>query len=305
MPAKPDTMKPQLHIILLFLFACGAMISSAQTPLQVVTKTIEQTLAYQPGYEVNIEGEKAEIIVETWDNNSVQVILELVAKHPDRKIAERDIAAMKYSIDQHGKMIYFRNYISPDIGKPKPESQIKAIYTIHMPEDCPVYLKNYFGNATISQLNNLVRLQSEFGKIFLEDLSGDLFIQTRFGDIFGERISGNLQIDARRSDITLREISGSCDIKSTYGIIKLFSDERLLKLNIEAEKSDVYFFDPQPTVYGYALTAHYGSITVPADLKMNYLENTSSMKRAVFTPGKERASISVKISFGDIVIRNP
>lgn len=277
----------------------------AQTPLQVVTKTIEQTLPYVPGYEVNIEGEKAEIIVETWQNNSVRVILELVSKHPDRKIAERDINAMKYSIDQHGKMIYFRNYISPDIGQPKTESQIKAIYTVHLPEDCPVYLKNHFGNATISNLNNLLRLQSEFGKIYLEDMSGDLFIQTRFGDVFGERICGNLQIDARRSDVTLREVSGACDIKSSYGIIKLFSDDSLLKLNIDAEKSDVYFFDPHPTVYGYTLTAHYGSITVPTDLKMNYLENTSAMKRATFTPAREKALISVKISFGDIVIRNP
>ena len=298
-------MKLHLPTFLVFLFLIGTIAAVAQTPLQVVTKTIEQTLPYQLGYEVNIEGERAEIIVETWENNAVQVILELVSKHPDRKIAERDIEAMKFSIDQHGKMIYFRNYISPDIGQPKPESQIKAIYTIHLPDNCPVYLKNYFGNATISHLNTLLRLQSEFGKIFLEDLSGDLFVQTRFGDVFGERISGNLQIDARRSDITLREVSGTCDIKSTYGVIKLFSDDSLLKLNIEAEKSDVYFFDPHPTAYGYALTAHYGSITVPTDLKMNFLENTSSMKRATFTPARERASISVKISFGDIVIRNP
>jgi hypothetical protein len=292
-------------LLLLAVFLSGFAALPAQTPLQVVTKTIEQTLPYQLGYEVNVEGEKAEIIVKTWESNTVKIVLELVAKHPDRKVAERDIAAMKYSIDQHGKMIYFRNYISPDIGQPKPESQIKAIYTVQLPKDCPVYVKNYFGNATISNLNSFLRLQSEYGKIFLEDLSGNLFIQTRFGDIFGERICGNLQIDARRSDITLHEISGSCDIKSTYGVIKLFSDESLLKLNIEAEKTDVYFFDPHPTAYGYALTAHYGSITVPTDLKMNYLENTSSTKRATFKPAREMASISVKISFGDIVIRNP
>ena len=288
--------------LLLLLFA---MTAQAQTPLQVATRTIEQTMDYQPGYEVNIEGEKAEIVIKTWDKKSVKIWLELVAKHPDRSVAERDIAAMKYRINQHGKMIYFRNYLSPDIGQPRPESQIKAIYTIHLPEDCPVYVKNQFGNATISKLNNLLRMQSEYGKIFLEDMSGDLFIQTRFGDIFGERICGNLQIEARRSDITLREISGTCNIKSAYGVIKLFADESLLKLNVEAEKSDVYFFDPYPTASGYTLTAHYGSITVPADLKMNYLENTSATKRAVFAPGREKASISVKISFGDIVIRNP
>jgi hypothetical protein len=259
---------------------------SGQTTLQVVTKTVEKTLSYQPGYEVNIEGEKAEIVVETWSNKEVKIVLELISKHPDRKIAERDVEAMKHSIEQHGKMIYFRNYVSHDVGAPKSESQLKAIYTIHMPEDCPVYVKNNFGNISVSNLQNFLRLQSEFTKVFLQDLQGQMFINSRFGDIYGEGLAGNVQIDARRSDLTLRDISGDFDIRSTYGVVKLFTDDRLLNLNIEADKSDVYFFDPNPTAYGYKLTAHYGTITAPHDLKFNFLENTQNLKQATFLPGK-------------------
>ncbi|MCB0619771.1 MAG: DUF4097 family beta strand repeat protein [Saprospiraceae bacterium] len=288
------------------LLLCAADFAIAQsTPMQVVTRTVEKTLPYRSGSEVNIEGEKAEIVVETWDRNEVKIVLELVAKHPDRAVAERDVKSIKFSIDQHGDMIYFRNYISPDEGQPKPESTLKAIYTVTLPDECPLYLKNYFGLANVSNLSRFLRLRTEFSNVFLQNLSGDIGLTTRFGDLNAQGLSGTVSIDARRSDITLHDISGDFDIRSTYGIIKLFTDESLVNLNIEAEKSDVYFFDPKPGIYGYTLTAHYGNISVPNDLKFNFLENSSATKRWKFSPTKEMATISIKISFGDIVIRNP
>jgi hypothetical protein len=287
------------------LLLAATLASGQTTPIQVVTKTVTKNLPYRPGYEVNMEGENARIVVESWEREEVKIVIELVAKHPQMDIARRDIDAMKFSIDQHGNKIYFRNYISPEEGQPQPEASLEAIYTVMLPDSCPVYAKNHFGNVTMSNLKHLVKIQSEFSKIFLDSIVGDLFVQSHFGDIFGRGIYGNVDIDARRSDITLRQIGGNFDISSHYGIIKLFADRSLLNLNIEAEKSDVYFFDPQPSAYGYTLTAHYGNITVPNDLKMNFLENTSNLQKAVLLPSNDMATISVRITFGDIIIRNP
>jgi len=52
-------------IILLVL----SVSTEAQTTFQVVTKTIEKTFPYQHGSELNIEVERAEILVETWTKN--------------------------------------------------------------------------------------------------------------------------------------------------------------------------------------------------------------------------------------------
>ena len=278
---------------------------SQTTSFQVVSKMVEQVLPYSPGYEVNIEGERAEILVDTWEKDEVKVVIEIIAKHPDRSIAEMDIEAVKFSIDQHGQQIYFRNYISPDSGKPAPESQLKTIYTVYLPADCPVYLKNFFGEASVSNLERLLRLQTEFTQIFLKNLHGDTEVDSRFGDVHGDGLYGTVSITSHRSDITLMNLEGDFDITSKYGIIKLFSDGSLVNMNIDADRSDVFFFDPHPTRYGYLLTAHYGTITAPTDLKFNYIENTQPIKQAVFSPGGESATISVKISFGDIIIRNP
>jgi hypothetical protein len=301
-------LKPTTYILIasLLLLWAGLQPAHAQVAsLQVVTQVVEQTFSYRPGFEVNIEGEKAEIVVETWDRAEIRVVIELVSKHPDRKIAERDMAALKHSIKQHGNRIYFRNFISPASGKPQPEAQLKAIYTVTLPNECPVYLKNNFGLANVSNLSRFLRLQTEFSAISLNNLQGEVYVHSRFGDISGNNIHGNVQIDAHRSDITLTNISGDFDIQSQYGILKFFTDQSRLKLNIEGERSDVYFFNPKPREQGYTLTAHYGNITTPADLKFNFLENSQTIKRAVFKPTREMASISIKISFGDIIIRNP
>ncbi|HFA47570.1 MAG TPA: hypothetical protein ENJ95_00975 [Bacteroidetes bacterium] len=289
----------------LMAFLLVGTVAISQTSLQVVTKTIEKTMPYKNGYEVNIEGEKAEIKVETWDKNEVRVLTEIIAKHPDREIAERDLDLMEYSAEQHGNDIYFRNYISKN-GK-KPESELKAIYTITLPADCPVYLKNNFGLTNVSNLTNSLRIHSEFSQILLENLRGNIGINSRFGDITGRKIDGNVSMTTRRSDITLHEIKGTWNITAQYGVMKFFTNASpdLLSMNINAEKSDVYFFDPDPKYYGYSLTAHYGNISVPNDLKFNYLENSNQLKKAIFSSQMGQSNINVKISFGDITIRNP
>ncbi len=294
-----------LKFSILLLCTIAAQRLFAQSPLQVVTKTIEKTFPYKNGNEVNIEGEKAEILVETWNRNEVKVLVELVSKHPDRKTAEADLAKMKFTNEQHGDKLYFRNYISKDAAKPT--SDLKAIYTITLPSDCPVYMKNNFGLATVSNLTNALRINSEFSKINLENLSGQIGITTRFGDIEGNKIDGLVSINSRRSDITLHEIKGNWNINAQYGVLKFFTNPspELLTMNIEAEKSDVYFFDPKPNFYGYTLTAHYGNISVPNDLKFNFLENSSQLKKAIFSSKIGSSNISIKISFGDITIRNP
>ena len=296
---------PNKYLFTSLLLACAGFVLAQPTTFKVITQSVEKEFEYKPGFEVNIEGQNAEIVVETWDQNEVKVIIELISKHPEQKIAERDIEALQFDITQHGKMIYFRNYIKPDQGQPEPEAQLKAIYTVTLPNECPVYLKNNFGNASVSNLSNLLRLNAEFTNILLQNLQGSTYVNSRFGDITGYNLSGETEIDTRRSDITLHNLSGKVNINSYYGIIKLFTDKSLVQMNIDAEKSDVYFFDPEPTAYGYTLTAHYGTITAPSDLKFNFLENNTKLKKAVFQPSKEMATVSIRISFGDIIIRNP
>jgi hypothetical protein len=275
---------------------------SAQVTLQVITKKVEKQFPYHEGYELNIEGEKAEVVIEAWDKDEIAVTLELSAKHPDKEVAERDLKAMKYLTQRVKNKVYVRNYLSVGEKDEPTESSFQAVYHVQVPADCPVYLKNHFGAATISDLTNSFRFNGQFSPIDLANLKGTLDLRSRFGDIFGDHLDGVVSILARRSDVTLNDIRGSFDITAQYSTLRLFAEDHLLKLNIDAEKSDVYFMNPNPAFYGYTLTANNGSVVLPGELTYQEEDTGPDQQKIRFRPpGREIfANITITVTIGDI-----
>jgi len=60
-------MKVHLLITSLLLFTFGHLFGQEQEVLQVITKKITKTFPYSDGFEVNLEGTNAEVLVETWE----------------------------------------------------------------------------------------------------------------------------------------------------------------------------------------------------------------------------------------------
>ena len=272
----------------------------AQTVLGVVSKKIEKEFPFKNGQTVLIEGERAEIKVETWEKKTISVELTLIAKHPQRATAEKDLESFDFSFEDRGDKVVLRNYFA---GKTKADSELSAIYSVKVPTECPVQMSNYFGKTDVQDLSNSFEIDSKFGPIAMTNLSGIIDVSSRFGDIFGDFLSGKVKIESHRSNITLKHLEGSFDINSKYGIIKIFADNKIIDLNVEAEKSDVYLFNPDPSELGYDLLAHFGDITVPEDLKINFVEKSDKMSHAVRAPGTQYPGVFVKISYGDIIVK--
>ena len=286
----------------LFL-AFGA--AAQTTNLHVITKRLEKTFPYREAYELNIEGEKADVLIETWDKPEIAVTLELIAKHPDRKVAEADLEKIRYLAERVKNKIYLRNYIALKEGEEQPKSNLHARYTIQVPEDCPVYLKNYFGVANVANLRNRFRFQGEFSTIGMENLGGTVDLTTRFGEINAKAVGGQVDMDTRRTDINLEQIAGRYNIRAAYGEIRILSAAReLIDLNIEADKSQVSLFDPRLLEYGYTLTAQHGQVYFPSDLKLEFMKDTEEIKQVDFQPRQEYyPNITISVTFGDIRLK--
>lgn len=274
----------------------------AQDPvLEVVTKTIEESYKYQPGFEVAVEGEKAEIFVETWDEPSISVRIEMTARHAQLETAREEIENLSFSIEQVKNKIYLQNgRKNPDL---KPASRITVHYYITLPEECPVYVKNHFGAANISNLRNRLRIFGEYSQININNVTGLMDIRTRFGDIFGEKLDGNVTINARRSDITLEDFGGNFTINAQYGQLKLRPNASLAGLQVTADQSDVVLLDGIGDLFSYTLTSTHGDIAVPTELRVSILESTDEVQRIRIQPPTEnRAEINISVTFGDLTI---
>jgi hypothetical protein len=272
-----------------------------QETVQVVTKKIDKTFGFDEGYELNIEGERAEVYIEASEGPGIVVQLELIARHPDEAVARRDLDHMQYLVRRVKNKIYLRNYLKVPEDAPKPESQIRAIYRIQVPPNCPVYTKNTYGLVEASSLTKSLRVNSQFSKIGLTNVAGMIDLQTRYGDIVGERLDGNISIMANRSDILLRDMRGSYDINAKYGVIDLFASEGLLDLKLEADKSEVYLHNVNLQAFSYELSAKNGRIEYPDQGPFVLEEPETGLQRVRFKPSSEfYPNISVKITFGNI-----
>lgn len=289
-----------MRILLSFLSLLLLNGIQAQELVQVVTKVIEKDFRYQDGYEVNVEGQKAEIFVETWPEDKIAVRLEISAKHPDLEIAETDLETVNFVADRVKNKIYLRNYRFG--GEKETASILTVTYYITLPEDCPVYVKNYFGTANISNLTNRLRIFGEYSQIDIDNVKGILDISSRFGDIVGEQIDGNVTINARRSDVTLYEIAGNYQINAQYGILKLKPNSGLLGLNISAEKSEVHLYGDDPENFAYTLTSTHGEITTPQNMRLLSLEDTPEVKKVQIQPKTQEVypTITVSVTFGNV-----
>ena len=285
---------------LLILLAATPALSAQAEVREVVTKTIEDTYDYSSGSELAVEGEKAEIFVETWEKDLIRVKVVMTARHARLERAKEDLENLEFITEIADQKIFLKNR-RQDTGQ-EPESELSVEYFITLPEECPVYLKSHFGGATISNLRNRLRINGEFSAINIDNVEGLLDIRTRFGDITGEKIDGNVVINARRSDINLLDVGGTFTINAQYGELKLSPNVNMRDLRINADKSDVYIYEPDGGErLAYELSSNNGEMTLPDNRRLIELERTSEWRRIQIGAGGERTgTITASVTFGDL-----
>ncbi len=235
-------MKKITQIGALLLFVAGLAVHTwldAQTTVQVVTKTLSGEEKYAAGTTLTINGENAVIYGSSYSGETIRYQIEIIARHADQKVAEQDLQKMKWIKGRQGKNLILRNYVELDVNESQPESSLKVVYHIQVPEACPLIINNYFGQIKLTNIPSAVNIISEFAPIRLNNINGAIEIKSKFGDISGSDLGGTVSIEAERADIDLKGISGHLVIQAAVSNIILNQFKKLEGLNITAEKSEI------------------------------------------------------------------
>lgn len=273
----------------------------AQDQVHVVTKKINESYNYKEGYEVNIEGDRAEVYIQPNLENKILINIEIIAKHPNQELAQADVEKMATIIKRLKNKIYIRNYLDTEESL---ESQLKVVYHITVPAECPVYIKNAYGIAEVDNLTNSVKVNSKFSRVNLRGIKGTLDLFTRYGDIFGQSLNGNVTIASRRTDMVLKDIEGNYNIDAEYGTIQIYASAGLLDLNLDADKSQVMLFNPDINSFRYDLTTVGTPTFLPEGLDFKVTNPEPNVQRVQYTPNNEYfPSFSVRVTFGTLQVQ--
>lgn len=288
--------------IVTYLLLGFGLFLQAQDKLQVVTLNINETIAVSEGDKLFVVGERAGIKIESYEGTEIQMNLKLVSKNPSKTEAEQDLLKFKHLVEQFDNEIYFRNYIELAQGEAKPVSNLRAFYTIKIPKDIPIDIKNRFGATQLSSLEQDVNLEMEFSNLEMEDVNGEVTIQSKFGDIEGSNLRGNFSFITTRSDISLNQIEGRFKLRTKLGNIKIAADKSLYELNVDSDKSKIEFIPFKAESFKYDLSSSYGDLVINTFTNFTFLDNSKKLKHVVYNENSDFAMVTIKANFGSIKI---
>lgn len=270
----------------------------SQTTLQVAAKSVEKT--FEASETLKIEAQKADIEIVTWNNNSVKVSLELIAKHPDRKTASTDLELMKYVMEKIGNSILLRNFFVIDNPKNKPNSNFKAKYIIRIPENMELTINNSFGKISLKGKTKQLILKTDFCTTELKDLTGNIKANTHYGELNATKIEGEITIDSERTDLIFSQLGGKCTIIAQYGNLTIQSLNNLKKLKINAEKTDINLIGISLKSHQFYLHSERGKLKIPPEFDITRREDG----QVAVLEGNRNSRIHIKNLFGNITIED-
>ncbi|WP_420151384.1 DUF4097 family beta strand repeat-containing protein [Spirosoma sp.] len=292
-------MKPVLLSFLLWL----PLLGRSQTPIQVVTKVIEKTLPYADGQLIQLNAQKADVILKGWNQATVSVKLRLIAKHPDRAVAEREVTYHQYVFqNENGHIALANRFVIPQRAG-KLQSQLKAVYEINVPTKAPIALTNAFGDMHLTDLAGDVNLTFEFGKLSMESLSGKVSVTSSYGDIDGRNLHTTLTVKAEKADVVLRDLGGTVTIQSRYGTLNTLPATSLNELIIDATRTDVAVSLKRLLDFRFDVAATSAEIYVPEELS-DLISKRGNKQSFRYLPNGRKSEIRIQNSYGKTSIQN-
>ena len=274
----------------------------SQMPIQVVTKVIEKEIAYTDGQPVHINAQKADVILKGWNRPTISIKLRLVAKHPDRAVAEREVTYHQYSLQASNGVIDLSNHfvIPQQTGRLK--SQLKAIYEVSLPTKTLLTITNSFGDIRLSDLTSDINLKFEFGKLTLDDIGGKLTITSDYGDINGHNVDASLTLKAEKAAIMLRELSGTVNLQTHYGNLTLAPTTTLDALKIEADRTEILVLTKRIADFQYDVITSFADVRV-SDPLVDQLSKRGNKQIFNYQPPGRKSEIVIRDSYSNIIIQ--
>lgn len=277
--------------------------SFAQTTVQVITKIVDKELPYTIGKPIFVNAQKADITIKGWDRAVVGVRLRLIAKHPDRSVAERELTYHQYSLQAQDDQIVLANHFVIAQQAHKLQSQLKAIYEVNVPIQALATIRNTFGNISLNNLSGTLSVTFEFGKLTLQNIGGALTITSDYGDIEGQTLAANLNLKAEKADISLRDLAGTATLKTNYGKLSIEPSPTLNSLKVDATFGNIKINSRRIADFQYDLTTWSDNLTIPEAFS-SFLTKHNSKQLFSYQPPGRKPQITILNRYGPISLQS-
>jgi len=280
----------------------------------VKNKSVNKSYNVSSSDKLNIKNSFGSVEVKTWNRNEIKVDVEIEVSANTNALAQKMIDRISVTDGKSGNEITFKTdmkdiHNSKDKNESKNEKSSMSInYTISMPANNALTVKNEFGATTIPDMNGEVDLTSKFGSLTTGNLANIKSINVEFGKANLTNIN-SAPVNIKFSKAVISKLSGAIKMNLEFcSSIKLNLDANLSSLDLKTSYSTVNLKPLGSLSATYNISTSFGSFKNTSDVKMNNDDDGGNDHGPKFDneysgkSGNGSVPVKVKSSFGKIIL---
>lgn len=233
-----------------------------------------------------IDNQFGQVKINLWEKSEIRIDVKITANANDDNRAQQYLNGVEIEDKREGDQIRFRTIINkngnPDWNRRNNNGEKNFVhidYTVSMPKNTPLIVKNRFGTTNIPFFMAPLIVQSMHGNFIATDLSGsknDIDVSYGKAEI-QQLLNGNL--DIAYSGGRIGTLKGSSKIKFSYS-----GGFKIDALNESAENVDIQASYSSLTIpmennnCNFDVTVSYGGFNYPSDRNVSFTQNDDERK---------------------------
>ncbi len=301
----------KLFLVPAFLLCCTICMAHYDNELR---KQVDKTYTVNSNTVLSFTNSFGELHVNTWDKNQLQVHIEIITRSSNEERAKDLLDRISIDIDDSNpsSSIAYKTVINGTRNNNENNS-MEIDYTVYMPKNNPLYLKNSFGDCYLADYNGKATIRESYGNLNTGNLSGDNDVDLSFGG-GTSKISGfnTGQLKVSYSTINIGSV-GQADVNSQFSNLEIdkLSDITLVSKYGKVNLGDVGSLDATVNFSSFdidrlgkrlKLDIEYGGETnignISADIQSIEI-NSSFCPVRLDLPSNLNAGIAVKVQYGN------
>lgn len=274
----------------------------------VKTKAVNRSYNVSASDKLNIENSFGSVKVTTWDRNEIKVDVAIEVSANTESLAQKMLDRITVSDGKSGSEISFKTSMK-DVNNSKGEkSSMEINYTISMPANNGLTVKNDFGSTVIPDFRGEVDLTSKFGSLTTGNLSSIKNIHVEFGKANLANIT-SAPVTIKFSKAVISKLSGSIKLNLEFcSNVRLNLDNSLTSLDLKTSYSTVNLKPMGGLQASYNIFTSFGSFKNTSDVRFSSNEEDGDNHGPKFDyeysgkSGSGSVPVKVKSSFGKIIL---
>lgn len=274
----------------------------------VKTKSVNKSYSVSSSDKLNIGNSFGSVKVTTWDRNEIKVDVAIEVSANTEALAQKMLDRISVTDGKSGNEVSFKTSMK-DVNNSKGEKTSMEInYSISMPTNNALTVKNEFGHTTIPDFRGEVDLTSKFGSLTTGNLTSIKAINVEFGKANLTNIT-SAPVTIKFSKAVISKLSGAVKLNLEFcSNVRLSLDNNLSSLDLKTSYSTVNLKPLGNLQASYNIFTSFGSFKNTSDIKFTSDEEDNNDRGPKFDyeysgkSGSGSVPVKVKSSFGKIIL---